>query len=196
LDTSSSRKKNWNLTQEAFDLLLAHLDSDRERAGEKYLILRLKLERYFEWRGCLYPEDHTDETINRVCRRLSEGEVVTDIANYAYGVARLLLLEILKERQRERTALEQLPPSAEPADESQQQSRLECFESCLVELSNEDRNLIVNYYRGEKGEKIQNRKQLAEAEGIPLNALRIRTHRIRERLEQCIKKSLNRLRAK
>src|SRR6185503_2831371 len=117
-----------------------------EKAGEKYLLLRRKLERYFEWRGCLYPEDHTDETINRVCRRLSEGEVVTDIASYAYGVARMLLLEILKERQRERAALDQLPqPSAEPVDESHEQSRLECFESCLTELSSEDRNLIVNY---------------------------------------------------
>ena len=196
MDTSSSRKKDWKLTQEAFDLLLAHLDPDRDRAGEKYLILRLKLERYFEWRGCLYPEDHTDETINRVCRRLSEGEVVTDIASYAYGVARMLLLEILKERQRERAALEQLPPPSEPEDETQQQSRLERFESCLAELPSEDRNLIVSYYRGEKREKIENRKQLAETEGIPLNALRIRTHRIRERLEQCIKKTLNRLRSK
>lgn len=190
MDDSTSRKKDWELTQEAFETFLAHLDSDRERASEKFEVLRLKLVRFFEWRSCPYPEDHAWETIIRVCRRLGEGEVIKDVTNYAYGVARLLFLEILKTLEKERAALERLPPRAESDGESQQQSLSDCFESCLGELSSEDRDLITRYYQGEKHAKIENRRRLAEELGILLNALRIRAHRIRGRLERCISKCL------
>jgi len=36
-------KKEWVLTQEAFDRLLGWLDPDRESAGEKYEAIRLRL---------------------------------------------------------------------------------------------------------------------------------------------------------
>lgn len=193
MNSSSSRKKNWKLTREAFDNLLARFDPDRERAGYKYEILRLKLLRFFEWRGCFYPEDHADETMNRVSRKLDEGETVDDITKYAYGVAKLLFLEILKAREKERVALESLPPQDQPEFDPQSQSKLKCFESCLGKLPDKDRDLIIRYYPEENSDKIANRKQLAEEQGIPLNALRIRTHRIRKQLEQCIGKCLEKM---
>ena len=45
------KKKDWELTQEAFDQLLNLLDHDRELAAEKYERLRRRLLRVFEWRG-------------------------------------------------------------------------------------------------------------------------------------------------
>ncbi len=48
----------------------------------------------------------------------------------------------------------------------------------------------MKYYHDEKRAKIDYRKQLADALGIPLNALRIRAHRVRISLEKCVKDCL------
>ena len=61
------------LTTDTFTRLLNSLDEDRERAGEKYEELRRTLIRFFEWRGAPFPEEHADEALNRVARRLGEG---------------------------------------------------------------------------------------------------------------------------
>src|SRR5437588_10716542 len=106
----------WTLGQDAFDRLLASLDSDREHAGEKYQQIRSNLTRLFEWRGCPFPEDHADETINRVARRLEEGEEVREVTKYFFGVARLVVLQVRKGQARERPALDSSavrPPSPE-----------------------------------------------------------------------------------
>jgi hypothetical protein len=58
-------------------------------------------------------------------------------------------------------------------------------------LTPEDREMIITYYRGERATKIRNRKQLADRTGLGENALRIRTHRIRVRLAQCVEGCLN-----
>ena len=70
-------RQKWTLTQEAFDKLLLALGGDGDgpdRGGQKYLEIRGNLIRFFEWRGCPFPEDHADETINRMARRVAEGE--------------------------------------------------------------------------------------------------------------------------
>jgi hypothetical protein len=53
-----------------------------------------------------------------------------------------------------------------------------------------DKNLIFRYYFGEERAKIQNRRALAEASGITLNALSIRACRIRDKLELCVRECL------
>src|SRR5262245_29135467 len=78
-------RRKWTLTQEAFDKLLATLDEDRERAGEIYLEIRSNLVRFFEWRGCPFPEDHADETFNRVAKRAEE-EKILNPSSYCIGV--------------------------------------------------------------------------------------------------------------
>ncbi len=52
------------------------------------------------------------------------------------------------------------------------------------------RDLVLQYYREEKREKIEHRKRLASRLGIGLNALRIRACRIRETLYQCVQTCL------
>ncbi len=74
MDGLPSLKKEWALTPEAFDTLLACLDRDRDRAAEKYEEIRNALITFFEHRGCLSPEEYADETINRVARRISEAK--------------------------------------------------------------------------------------------------------------------------
>jgi DNA-directed RNA polymerase specialized sigma24 family protein len=185
-------RQRWTLTREAFDKLLVAFDVDREQAGQKYLQIRNNLTRFFEWRGCSFPEDHADETINRMAKRVAEGEAILNHSGYAMGVARLLLLEINKGRQREQSALAEIgsaPDVYVPADD--RDSRLTCLRSCLQTLSLDNRELIIQYYQGDKGEKIENRKKLLARLGVPVNTLRMRALRLRERLQMCVEDCLS-----
>ena len=181
-------KNRWTLTQDAFDLLLAQLDTDRQQAGAKYEALRRKLVKFFEWRGCGFSEDFADDTINRVARNLEAGEKIRHFAAYCAGIARHVFLESLRTRQQQE-ALQTMPnPSATPSDDSDR--RWECLEHCLRELPPESFHLIVQYYQEDKHTRIEARRDLAARLGIPLNALRIRAHRIRLRLEGCVQECM------
>lgn len=190
LSVSATARGKWSLTQEAFDKLLQALDGERDRAGNAYQETRSHLVRFFEWRGCPFPEDHADETINRVAKRISEGEQIREVRKYFFGVARLLFLEIQKEQARERRALNSLTVGEISADESQENS-LECLRHCLENISSAQRDLITGYYRGNKSNKIKNRQKLSEQLGIPIGTLRMRALRLREQLELCVETCLN-----
>jgi RNA polymerase sigma factor (sigma-70 family) len=175
------------LTPEGFESLLTQLDPERERAGELYETIRRKLVRLFEWRGCSSPEDLADETINRVARRLAEGVELRSNDPYGYfcGVAHLVYKEVLRRAAREHRALASGDWSAPAAEEEEpSDARLDCLRRCLAELSPDQRDLVLRYYRGEGN--IRNRQELAREAGIPMNALRIRVHRVRRKLESCV----------
>jgi len=189
LDVSSTARRKWTLTQNAFDELLQTLDSDRDRAGNIYQKTRDNLIRFFEWRGCAFPEDHADETINRVAKRVSEGEEVREITKYFFGVARLLFLEIQKERTRALHAFANLPQADDCLNSNE--TRLDCLKHCLKSISADQRDLIIGYYQGEKSHKIHNRQRLSERLRIPINTLRMRALRLRDQLEACVEACLN-----
>jgi DNA-directed RNA polymerase specialized sigma24 family protein len=183
------KKKDWQLTPEGFDKLLDLLDHDRDQAAEKYERLRNRLVRLFEWRGSLTPDEHADETFNRVARKIVEGVEIRDINHFIGGVARRFFLETLEEREREQKALNQLPEPVvfNEINDAEVDPRLDCFRVCLQELPAEHRRLIVDYYQEGELSRIAQRKNLAERLRIPLNALRIRAHRLRSQLDRCIK---------
>jgi len=190
-------RPRWALTQEAFDTLLASLGGDPESAGRHYLETRAKLVRFFEWRGCPFPEDHADETFNRVAKRLVEGERILNPAGYYFGVARLLVLEINKESIRQQQTLRELPDATILSDQSDESDpRIDRLRQCLQRLSPDDRELILQYYHGEKSVKINCRKKLAERLGVPMNTLRMRVLRIRESLQRCFEHSQTQCRSK
>lgn len=65
------------------------------------------------------------------------------------GIARLLILEIMKGRQREQVAINELTitsseVSNDSADDSEQ--RIVCLRQCLEGLTTENRLLITEYY--------------------------------------------------
>jgi len=183
-------RPRWVLTQESFDRLLASFGADRQSAGQQYLEARGKLVRFFEWRGCPFPEDHADETFNRVARKLAEGQTILNPDGYRFGVARMLLLEINKEGLRQQQALRELSGSTIAAKQSDVSDvRIDRLRQCLQQLSPDDRELILQYYQGEKGVKIDCRKKLAERFGISTNTLRMRALRIRENLQRCFANS-------
>jgi DNA-directed RNA polymerase specialized sigma24 family protein len=191
-------KKNWVVTQAAFDRLLAQLDPDRESAGRRYEEIRHKLAKFFQWRGCLTPEEYADRTIDIVARRIDEGAPINAGNPYLFfhGVALNVLREHWKEAQKaEMKPLDETPEmqiqnaqkQVEPeADKAENEHRLECLEECVQKLPAQQLLLITQYHQGEGGAKIARRNELARQLNIPLNALRIRAYRIRGELENCI----------
>jgi len=192
----NAAREKWTLTREAFDGFLAALGPDRDKAADRYLEIRRNLVRLFEWRGCPTPDDYADETINRCAKKIGEGEEIRDAATYCIGVARMLLREMSRDRALSERSLDEGPepqsPPQEPADDSE--DRIECLRRCLGQLSTENRDLILAYYRGDKGDKIKNRKGLTQLFGLRASTLRMRALRLRETLQQCSENCLQRRR--
>ena len=183
------------MTQEAFDRLLLWLDPDRARAGERYEEIRRRLIKIFINRGCAGADELADETINRVARRLPEvaSTYVGYPALYFYGVAQRVHLEYLKSRQLTGELSANAPS---PTPEEGLEPELTCLEECVARLTAQNRELILLYYRDEGQAKIEERKRLAERLGIGTNALRIRAHRIRAGLQECVLACLARKRTR
>jgi len=192
-------KKHWTPTEASFRQLLNWLDEGADTRGEKYLEMRRRLVAYFDRRNCLAPDELADETLNRVSRRLEEQGCITDAtpAHYCYIVAKFVLLEYLRQPDRGNASLDLLPQQGLPAYRGaasvrpdaageSEQHLLDCLESCLHELEAEDRQLILDYYQGERREKIERRRALAARLGLTMNALSIRACRIRNKVEACL----------
>jgi DNA-directed RNA polymerase specialized sigma24 family protein len=190
-------KKEWVVTQQAFDDLLDWLDADRESAGFKYESIRVRLIKIFACRGCCEADLLADETINRVTAKLGEiaGSYSGDPALYFYGVAHKVHLEYLRKK----------PPAQEPvsgresfvqiafpsAAVDEVELEYNCLEQCMDQLPPANRLLVLAYYQQEKRAKIDHRRKLADQLGIAVNALRIRAHRIRLQLQQCVESCLD-----
>lgn len=177
-------KKSY-LTQASFDNLLRWLDSDRERAGERYEDIRSKLIQFFTFRGADSADDLADETINRVASKVEylAEEYIGDPALYFYGVAKKVQLEYLR-RQRSIILTKAYLP------EKEDDGIYDCLERCLKQLPPNQRELLIAYYKeGEKG-KVAKRKELTRKLGVQYNALRVRVYRLRNHLEKCVRTCL------
>jgi DNA-directed RNA polymerase specialized sigma24 family protein len=179
--------KNSVITQAAFEELLAWLGDDRDAAALKYEKIRGRLIEIFASRGFLQAEDFADETINRVTLKVGEisAGYVNDPAYYFYAVAKKILLEQWKPKP-------PLPPPPAPSDSDEVEREHACLERCLYELHAGDRELILTYYREEGRAKITLRQELSRRLGVAPNALRIRIHRIKLTLGQCVEECLGR----
>ena len=168
----------WTIDRAAFEELLSWLAPDPEAAGRQYELVRQKLMTMFRCRGCSFPEDMADETINRVIRKLPKikpGYVGNPI-NYFCGVARRIYLEYT------RPPAFQKPLPASPA-EKESEALLQRLDSALSRLAQADRELILSYYQGEGPNKIEHRRRMAGQLGITPNTLRLRIYRIRSQLK-------------
>ena len=70
-----------NLTETAFEKLLAALAPDPEVAGAKYVELRLRLRKFFAWKFCRESDLDAlvDVTLDRVEGKLGKGEVIENV---------------------------------------------------------------------------------------------------------------------
>ena len=195
----AGRKKDWPLTEGAFQRLLGWLDEGADSDGQKYLEMRRRLVAYFDRKNCSTPDELADETLNRVARRLEEeGAIETDApARYCYTLARHVFMEHLRGARRSDALVEEMRrrprgdemAESETSDDSEiREKTLNCLEQCTAKLEALNREIITRYYTGKERVKIENRRALAEELGVSANALRIRACRIRDRLEECVRR--------
>jgi hypothetical protein len=167
------------LSQQEFDALLGWLAPCRDRAGEKYEAIRRALLKFFESRQCGAADEHVDETIDRVARRVAAGELIRS-APYQYfrGVAKKISLEYFRRRARLFDAHLLTRDAAQDSHE-----RIRFLEECLRSLPVHARDLLEGYYLG-------NRAALAATLGITPNALRLRVFKEKRRLRASIVRRL------
>jgi DNA-directed RNA polymerase specialized sigma24 family protein len=175
------------ITPEVFNTLLDWLDPDREEAGRKYEVIRCGLIKMFITRGCIEAESLADRTIDRVATKVKQirDTFIGDPTGYFHGVARNIYLEHVKKRRED-------PAEIEPAVEipSGFGNELECLRECLNNLSAEQVILVLEYFLEESSAKILHRKTMAAELGVDPGTLRIRVHRLKTFLEDCVKKCL------
>lgn len=116
--------------------------------------MRRRLVGYFARKRCLSPDDLSDETLNRVARRLEEEGTISDASppRYCYIVAKFVFLEYLRRGEHRRESLDRLKgPSQSMSPRGgamdDEERRLECLERCLRQLGTVDRELILEYDR-------------------------------------------------
>jgi RNA polymerase sigma factor (sigma-70 family) len=181
--------RTWTPTADGFQQFLHWLDEGCDSGGARYLEMRRRLAGYFDRKNCEHPDDLADETLNRVMRRFHEVSVSnTPPARYCYIVAKFVFLEHLRRPKRAESDLELLEHIPAAAGEpNKNENLLDCLDCCLQKLDPRDRALILEYYVGERGAKIESRRKIAAKLGLTVNAVSIRACRIREKLEACMK---------
>ena len=198
-------KKDWTPTQGSFRDFLHWLDQGVDSGGEKYLEMHRRLVAYFDRKNCLSAGELADETLARVAQKLQEKGEITGLspAHYCYVTAKFVFLEYVRHAKHGQLDLEEFSVSGRPgsatavtpASDSAADDReqlLDCLEGCLKKLSAVDHELILEYYQGERQEKIQRRRQLGLRLGLSANALTIRACRIRTKVEECVRECCRR----
>jgi DNA-directed RNA polymerase specialized sigma24 family protein len=184
------RSTEWHLTQVRFDLLLSRLSPHPAEAGAQYEMLRGRLILFFSRRMLSYPEDLADEALNRLTRRLEEGEVIAKIEGYALGIARHVMQEQFVRIDTERAAVEEFSRNVSQQThtiDEDEEIELQRMKKCLGRLPRSDQQLLSDYYLvGESG-KIPARKRLAEARDVTPAALRKRVFELRGAIQKCIR---------
>ena len=173
------------------DALLARLAADGDE-GVGYETLRRRLIRFFDVYVPADADELADVALDRVARRIHEGVEVASVLSYTLGVARMVLHEARARAARRRVA--EIDPTLLPDDENTESRDIEvalaALSHCLDAAGGDGRTLILEYYGADGASRIALRQRLAHERGISLNALRNRALRLREALEDCVRRRL------
>jgi hypothetical protein len=188
----TAREAKRTLTPELFGRFLRWLSSNDELAVREYQAIREKLVRYFTHKGCADPDELFDETVDIVIRKIETCAEFPAPLAYCYGVAK----NVWRSQRRNVPPVALIEDIASPVDPDRdiREQEARCLERCLDYLSLSDRKLIAGYYQGDRRDKIETRRILADGAG-GANALRIKLCRIRKDLRicivECMKRSVN-----
>jgi DNA-directed RNA polymerase specialized sigma24 family protein len=179
------RKENEN-----FEALLRWLDPDRDEAWKKYEHIRERLIKIFTLQRFVDVEGLADEVMDRVEKKVTEivENYSGDSERYFYGVAR----NVGREQIRKRKKFSQFDEESggiytlEILEENSDSTADDALKNCLKQLSEKDRELILEYYQYEQKSKKTYHLKLAAKWGMSRNALWIRVSRIRTSLKKCL----------
>jgi DNA-directed RNA polymerase specialized sigma24 family protein len=191
-ETLTSQFAKPKMTPEDFEEVILWLGSapdgaappNRDRGVEKYEKIRQRIIRIYGTRGCSRADEIADKALDRFAVKTKKlrQRYKGDPALYVYAIAKRVHHEILREESQTIT-----PPPPARDDPAEVELRHAWLEHCLKLLKPESRDLILRFYHGEKREKIENRKRLAEELGITSRALSLRALHIRQKLYDCVK---------
>jgi DNA-directed RNA polymerase specialized sigma24 family protein len=168
--------------KEPFEALLEWLDPVREKAGQRYEVIRAGLIRMFVSNGLSDAEHYADVAIDRVIKRLPEirATYVGDPTKYFHGVGR----NVIREGKRQKEIATDLLPKKLPPP--QQSDTSECLSKCLELLTPDKRAFILDYHLFKGQEKVKHHREMADELSISEGALRTRAHHLRVNLEKCV----------
>jgi DNA-directed RNA polymerase specialized sigma24 family protein len=175
------------------DGLLARLDPDRDRAGEKYEDLRGKLIGFFERHECHPAQYWADQTLAILAKKNQRGGLA-DVIAFAFGIARKVRFTAQHNMRRE-TPLDDAATGPIVAgneenrliEQIDRETRLRWLERCMRRLATEDSSLVLDYYAAEAISNKEHRQKIAQRFGLTAQALRTRASRLRDKLEECVK---------
>lgn len=163
---------------------------------ELFKSLRERLIIFFEVRHCVDPEELADATLERVMEKLCNGTKVEDLGRYSFGVAKNVLFEYLRGRKKMLTFIDEQRYKPEPAassaaeDQDMQERSLTCLEECMAHLKEQDRLMLLDYYRFKGRAKLDQRRQIAEQLSISRETLALRVFHLKQKLKKCVKERL------
>ncbi len=180
-----------DLPDGAFHDLMALLASDTEDAERRLVTIRAGLVRFFMVRGCGDPDDLADETIWRVASKVQhfDPQRSVDPIKFIYGFA----LNLCRESRRRAARSVPIDEVAEDQltvhwSDPRVDERMQCLNSCMNGLSAAERELLINYYVSDRGERVRARQRIADELGCSQTALHTRLSRLRASLRTCIEK--------
>ena len=195
-------KQDLEATEKVSRRFLDWLDEGANSNGRRYAEVRRRLELYFDRKNCVEPAELADETLNRVAKKLEENGGITEVRplQYCYIAAKFVFLETLSGEKRapfHRPLIGANPSngSGQPGTDLRAHSAIEskakiAADECLNSLPIADRDLFVDYYRGQQPGKIERRAALATKLGLTANGLSLRAVSLRQKLETCIQANL------
>lgn len=191
----------------SYEQLLTLFADDEHLAAERYLLVRAKLVLYFESRRISPSEDYADEVLHRTVQKIADGEQIEDIDRYIYGIAKFVRLESFRRRQMDSlddtgiqgdgasrpvpAALRVMPLVFDSESDGPMQR---CLGQCLANLSQENKELLLNYYAADekRGTHIEQRKALAKKAGKSAGALQKQICLLRQKVGTCTKDCVRR----
>lgn len=167
-----------NLDQTTLDKLFQLLEPGARSAEEGFRQCRLKLIKFFAWRRCEDPDNLADETISRLLKNVRAGQEISagNLYSYVYAIAHNVFKEYVRARKKA-AALREL-------DEARRgvapRATDDCQKQCFEQLPRERQELLVRYYL--EGD---DPAEIAQDDGLSLNALRLQIHRTKQGLRRC-----------
>lgn len=196
------RRDRWQLTAESFSALLAALDpappgtSSRERfssashqrhiAVERYLRLHQRLVFFFTRHCAIHPEDLADICINRLARKLADGEAIENIEGFSLGIARMVQREDQAGHLRNQLAISLWMRNESPSRSASndEEEKLERMDRQFAALPESTRRMLAGYHLGRGTARVERRKQLADDLGISIGTLRKRVFDLQAQLRR------------
>ncbi|MFL6255020.1 MAG: RNA polymerase sigma factor [Pyrinomonadaceae bacterium] len=167
-----------NFGQTVLDKLFQLLEPDSRSIEEGFRQCRFKLVKFFAWRYCEDPDNLADETVSRLLKNVRDGQVISADNPYSYVYA--IAVNVFKEYLRAKKKGAAQTDLSEARDVVIQQEADDCKRQCFEQLPSEKRELLERYYQDD-----DSREDIAKEQGLSLNALRLKVHRIKQGLKRC-----------